>query len=114
MNDKQNKTNKHLEEKLIKLENESRSNSSQPNVVKADSGDILMLCNECEYPAEDIFDLGEHMFKIHSSRYEGEGEVSFACEICNDRFLSNIELKEHGEKHHRDSRNLKCKFCDEC
>ena len=114
MNDKQNKTNKHLEEKLIKLENESRSNSSQPNVVKADSGDILMLCNECEYPAEDIFDLGEHMFKIHSSRYEGEGEVSFACEICNDRFLSNIELKEHGEKHHRDSRNLKCKFCDAC
>ena len=61
-----------------------------------------MFCNECEYPAEDIYDLGEHMFEIHFSRYEGEGEDSFVCEICIDKFISNIELTEHGEKHHKD------------
>ena len=114
MNDKQNEANKFLEEKIIKLENESKSNTSKPNVVRTDSGDILMLCNECEYPAEDIFDLGEHMFEIHSSRYEGGGEDTFACEICNDKFISDLELIEHGEKHHRDLRDIKCKFCDEC
>ena len=54
------------------------------------SGDIIMFCNECEYPAEDIYDLGEHMFEIHSSRYDGEGEACFACDICDDRLITNL------------------------
>ena len=54
-----------------------------------------MFCNECEYPAEDIYDLGEHMYEIHSSRYEGEGGVGFDCDICDDRFMTNLELIGH-------------------
>ena len=97
----------------MKVGNEMKSNTSKPNVVKTDSGDIIMFCNECEYPAEDIYDLGEHMYEIHSSRYEGEGEVSLFCEICNDRFTTNLELTAHGEKHHRESISIQYKFCDE-
>ena len=113
-NDKHNEENKYLEEKIINLENETKTHTSQPNVVTTDSGDILMFCNECEYPAEDIYDLGEHMYEIHSSRYEGEGEVCFVCDICNDRFVTNLELSGHAEKHHREAGSIKCKFCDEC
>ena len=49
-------------------------------------------------------------------------EVSLFCDTCNDRFTSNIELTEHVEKHHTESRNLHipndvqisitCKFCE--
>ena len=39
-----------LEVKVKDLEKERVNN--QPNVVKTDKGDILMLCCECEYPAE--------------------------------------------------------------
>jgi hypothetical protein len=48
---------------------------SQPNVVNTDSGEIILFCKECEYPAEDIYDFGEQMFKIYSSRYEGAGHA---------------------------------------
>ena len=119
-NCKQTYANKCLEEKIAKLENEMKSNSSQPNVVKTDTGDILMLCNECEYPAEDIYDLGEHMFEIHSSRFEGEGGACFVCDICNDGFITNLELNGHAQKHHSkpestdslQSDSRPCNFCD--
>ena len=61
----------------------------------------ISLCNECEYPAEDIYNLGEHMFEIHYSRYEGDGEVDFVCDICVDRFMTNLELVGHAQKHNR-------------
>jgi hypothetical protein len=120
-NDKQNEKNQCLEEQIVKLVNEMKSNTSQPNVVKTDTGDIIMFCNECEYPAEDIYDLGEHMYEIHSSRYEGEGEDCFVCEICNDRFISSLELTAHAQKHHgelgskdsMESNSLACNFCEE-
>ena len=108
-NEEHNVTNKYLKDKVMTLEKETSSNTSKPNVVKTDTGDILMLCNECEYPAEDIFDL----FEIHSSRYEGEEQVSLLCVICNDRFTTSDEMTAHEEKHHRQLRRMKCKFCDE-
>ena len=30
---------------------------------KLKKSDELMFCHECEYPAENIYDLGEHMFE---------------------------------------------------
>ena len=52
------------------------------------------------------------MFEIHSSRYDGEGEACFACDICDDRLITNLELTRHTEKHHRDTGSTLCKFCD--
>ena len=114
-NYKQNETNICLEGQIMQLKDKMISNTSQPNVVKTDSGDILMLCNKCEYRAEDIFDLGEHMFEIHSSRYEREGEVEtcFVCDFCDDKFITNLELDGHTEKHHKDTGRIQCKFCEE-
>ena len=113
-NHKQNETNTCLKEQITELKNKV---NSQPNVVKTDTGDILMLCNECEYPAEDIFDLGEHMFEIHSSRYDAEAEDGFTCDICADRFMNNLDLNGHNQKHHRDSgckdSIQSCDFCAE-
>jgi hypothetical protein len=118
-NIKHTEANTCLQEKLTALESETNSNNSKPNVVQTSTGDILMLCNECEYPAENIFDLGEHMFEIHSSRYEGEGELSLFCQICNDRFTTNHELTAHGEKHHGSRSthipneiDFVCNFCE--
>ena len=54
------------------------------------------------------------MFKIHSSRYDGEVEACFVCDICDERFLTNLELTGHAEKHHRDTGSIQCKFFDEC
>ena len=38
-----------------------------------------MFCVECEYPAEDLFDLGEHMYEVHA---ELNDEYSIACHYC--------------------------------
>ena len=120
-NEKQNEKNKHLEEEIVKLGNEIKSSTSQPNVVRTDSGDILMFCSECEYPAENIYELGEHMYEFHSSRYEGEREVCFECNICNDSFITELELTAHIQKHHSElgsndsihTDSLACNFCEE-
>ena len=55
--EKQVERNNILEEKIDKLDKQN----NHPNVVQTNTGDILMLCHECEYPAEDIYDLGEHI-----------------------------------------------------
>lgn len=110
-NAKHIETNQSLEVKIKNLED-----SSTPNVIKTDSGELLMLCNECEYPAEDIFDLGEHMFEFHCSRYESEDVESFVCEICDDRFITQPELTGHNEKHHtviNNSEYIQCDLCEE-
>ena len=60
-----------LEVKAKDLLEKERFNN-QANVVKTDKGDILMLCCECEYPAEDIFDSGEHMYEAHFQNEEDE------------------------------------------
>ena len=94
-----------LEVKVKDLEKERVNN--QPNVVKTDKGDILMLCCECEYPAEDIFDLGEHMYEAHSQNDEDE----ITCNFCGDNFSSEKSLKEHEVKMHK--KEWSCNFCAE-
>ena len=94
-----------LEIKVKDLEKE-RTNY-QPNVVKTDKGDILMLCCECEYPAEDIFDLGEHMYEAHSQNEESE----LSCELCGDTFSTEESLKEHKMKIHK--KEWSCNYCSE-
>ena len=55
------------------------------------------------------------MYKIHSSRYEGESEVFFVCVICNEGFITNLELTAHAQKHHRELpiNSVGCNFCEE-
>ena len=101
--DKQVEKNNYLEEKVKKLEEDK--NNYQPNVVKTDTGGILMLCSECEYPAEDIFDLGEHMFEFHSEKEEEE----WSCSFCGESFISQERLQKHEVKMHKEV--WPCNFC---
>ena len=90
----------------IKIKDLEKANN-QPNVVKTDKGDILMLCCECEYPAEDIFDLGEHMYEAHSQNEEDE----ITCEFCGGSFSTEDSLKDHELKMHK--KEWSCNFCPE-
>ena len=101
--EKQLETVRLLEMKIKDLEKAN----NQPNVVKTDKGDILMLCCECEYPAEDIFDLGEHMYEAHSQNEEDE----ITCELCGDSFSTEGSLKDHELKMHK--KEWPCNFCPE-
>ena len=81
-----------------------------------------MFCNECKCPAEDIYDLGEHMFEIHSSRYEGEGHYKesgstdsmqsdgFTCNFCEEKFVKHGGLMNHKKTKHRDKVAICWKF----
>ena len=42
-NEMKTKANNSLEERIVNLEKEAKSNTSQPNVIKTDCGDILMF-----------------------------------------------------------------------
>ena len=52
--------------------------------------------NECEYPAEDIYDLGEHMHEFH-------GEMkreTLDCYFCDQSFNTKRDLMIHRKKEH--------------
>ena len=100
--EKQVERNHVLEEKIEVLEKQS----NHPNVVTTNTGDILMLCHECEYPAEDIYDLGEHMYEVHS---EKEDENCIICNLCDLTFPTIKCLKEHETKKHKEE--WACDFC---
>ena len=63
-----------LKKKINELKvNKLMKKSSKSASVQTDNVDG-MLCIECEYPAEDIFDLGEHMYEIHAEANEEYNE----------------------------------------
>ena len=56
-----------LEQKIESVQKKSKS--SRSSSVQTEDMEA-MYCIECEYPAEDIFDLGEHMYEIHAEETE--------------------------------------------
>ena len=65
-NDALKELNKQKDEKILELEKtleimKAKGNSSKS--VSTQSEDLeRMWCIECDYPAEDLYDLGEHMY----------------------------------------------------
>ena len=56
----------------------------------------MIRCKECEYPADDIFDLGEHVYEFH-----GEHEKnSLECHYCDEKFQSKRDLMVHRKEAH--------------
>ena len=66
-----------------------------------------MFCIECEYPAEDLFDLGEHMYEVHA---ELNDEYTIACHYCGNYFKSKGDLMNHRKKAHEDRVSQCCFF----
>ena len=74
----------------------------------------LLLCEECEYPAETLYELGEHVGESHSG-------LRIPCNFCPDIYTSKEELEDHvtevhnhfEDEHlnkHQDIRIFKCRF----
>ena len=61
---------KQLESKVKTLESEMEMYESQPKMARTTTGELILFCNECEFPADDIYDLEQHMYEFHS---EDEG-----------------------------------------
>jgi hypothetical protein len=55
-----------------------------------------MFCSECEYPADDLTDLGEHMFEFHPEKYMSK----INCHYCDDSFDNKESLMKHRKEAH--------------
>ena len=64
-NKKNLEANKLLEETVQLLEARINQKSSSSVGVQIEDTERLW-CIECEYPAEDLYDLGEHMYEVHA------------------------------------------------
>ena len=98
---------KDLEQKL------EISNRSTNDVISSGSQtqfNDIKLCSECEYPCDDLYDLGEHMGETHTDRN--------VCNSCDEIFQTQESLVEHIMKQHKavfDSTvedSFCCNFCD--
>ena len=93
----ENKT-KFLGEKVKSLEKGNpKSETSKAQTGTQTEDDDILFCQECEYPADDLFTLGEHVGEFHSENLV----LDKVCSICDDRFSSEEFLTEHKTKNHR-------------
>ena len=58
-------TVKILEIKSSKVEIKNKNASEKSAGTQTEDVD-MMRCGECDYPAQDICDLGAHIFEVHS------------------------------------------------
>ena len=66
-----------------------------------------MRCNECEYPAEDLHDFGEHMYACHA--LSGSNEESISCNYCDDKFKARAEIMKHMKEKHNEKVSI-CRY----
>ena len=76
-----------LEEKIKLIENIPKEKVQKTTSAQSEFADI-QFCTVCEYPAEDLFDLGEHMCEFHSEGYENK----ISCHYCDDTFDTKDSL----------------------
>lgn len=95
-------------------DNSSKSNLKSVSVQTVLFEEDIMRCNECEFPAEDIYDLGEHMYEFH-----GDGAID--CYYCDDSFKTKREMMNHRKTIHADKVNTcsnfsegHCEFNESC
>ena len=83
---------------VTKAEGMGKEVSKKEIGVQSDTTDI-MFCHECEYPAEDIYELGEHMHEFHS---EGAGKSEINCHFCDETFDTKDCVMKHRKQVHKD------------
>ena len=66
-----------------------------------------MICKDCEYPAEDIYDLGE---REHKHEFHGENSKNtFDCYYFEESFTTKRYLMVHRKKEHIEKVNT-CRY----
>ena len=81
LNDALEDENKKYRETITKLEEKSQKVVDIVNSgCQTDDSDLL-LCEECEFPAETLYELGEHVGESHSG-------LRIPCNFCPDIYTS--------------------------
>ena len=100
-----------LEETIQLMENRKNSKKDQQKSVSVQTDDEgIMRCNECEYPAEDIYDLGEHMHEYHALNESCEQTI--VCHYCSKNFQTKGALMIHRKKSHKEKVRV-CRYFSE-
>ena len=90
-----------LEETISVLENKINvSKAENSNSISTSVQTDQIRCEECEYPAEDIYDLVDHMRGNHSLDDSEDFEHSFKCEYCDKGFHERKDLMLHIQNDH--------------
>ena len=119
-NEKLSKENaKHLDtiEKLESCIKSMQRNYTSSIANKAESSaqtEIDEFCNVCDYPARDMWELGEHLYECHTSH------AKFACNFCGEKYWEKGDLMRHIKSEHSDKVSMcrdyaegNCTFSDD-
>ena len=89
---------KELESKVKTLEEVKEMFDSQPKIARTTSGGLLLFCNECEFPADDLYYLGQHMYEDHTEGTENK----IVCHYCDETFETKDDVMKHRKKTHKE------------
>ena len=91
-----------LEDKAEQLQNRVEvllNDKESPNDLTRThtENDDEPICTHCGYPAQDLCDLGAHIYEWHA---EANWNEVFECSICDMRYPCKKELMSHRKKKH--------------
>ena len=107
-----------LEETIGVLETKLNISKVQKDVVSSSAQTEIIRCEECEYPAEDMHDLVDHM---HGSHPLDDYIENIKCNYCGDYFPAKSDLMNHIHQEHEDKVQVciyfledRCTWGDSC
>ena len=102
-----------LQETITLLEIQSAKVDKKSVTVQTE----IIRCEECEFPAEDVYEIVDHMHGSHPIEIESE----FKCHYCGECFENKKCFMEHRKEAHIEKVKPcsyfiegKCDFDDEC
>ena len=105
---------------LIKCHNDKVGRSEHQDSSKIDRSKILsssvstqtdeiILCQKCDYEAEDKYELDAHTWELHDSE---ANEDIVTCWYCDDDFETKLDLMKHKKREHEDRVNNSKKYAE--
>ena len=91
-----------LEETVQVLQDKTCPKRSTTASVQTEDMERLW-CIECEFPAEDLYELGEHMYEYHA---EENIDYTSSCHYCGNMFKTKSDLMVHSKKVHQEKTQL--------
>ena len=99
LNEALNDENKNNMKKISLLEEKLSSCQDRASKVQRSQGSQtddadLLFCEECEFPAETLYELGEHVGEFHTG-------LRIPCDFCSDIYVTHEEKTMHEIKEHK-------------
>ena len=82
-----------LQEKVLALKNSKTIEVEQAGTQTEDED--LLFCEECEFPAETLYELGEHTGEFHTG-------LRIPCDFCSNIYVDKETLVEHELNEHKE------------